>query len=72
MDERIYSAIYTLHLKRKAAEKSLYRAVFVPFYSNNVYDKQEKQVTHTYPLIKAKSFMEATKWNKKKIDIITW
>ena len=36
-------------------------AVYVPFYSNELKDKEEKQVTHTYPLIKAKSFMEATK-----------
>ena len=28
---------------------------------NKVKDKQEKQVTHTYNLIKAKGFMEATK-----------
>ena len=36
-------------------------AFYVPFYSNKVKDKQEKQVTHTYNLIKGKSFMEATK-----------
>ena len=59
-----------LHLKGKAAEEPLYRAVYVPFYSNKVKDNQENQVTHTYPLIKAKRFMEATKWVKEEIDII--
>ena len=40
---------------------------------NKVKDKQKMQVTHTYNLIEAKIFMEATKWNKmKKIDIIRW
>ena len=28
------------------------------------------QATHTYTLIEDKIFMEAKKWNKKKIDII--
>ena len=48
-------------LKGKAAEEPLSRAVYVLFYSNKVKDKQEKQVTHTYALIEAKSFMKATK-----------
>ena len=39
----------------------LSKAVHVRFYSNKVKDKQEKQVTHTYPLINAKSFMKGTK-----------
>ena len=39
---------------------------------NKVKDKKEKQATHTYALIKAQIFMEATKWNKEKIDIIRW
>ena len=42
-------------------EEPLSRAAYVPFYSSKVKDKQEKQVTHTYPLIKAKIFMKATK-----------
>ena len=50
-----------LHFKGQAAEEPLPRAVYVPFYSNKVKDKQEKQVTHTYKLIEAKGFMEATK-----------
>ena len=29
-------------------------AVYVPFYSNKVKDKQEMQAKHTYTLIKAK------------------
>ena len=61
MDERIYCAILTLHIKGKNAEDSLLRAVYSRFYSNKVKDKQEKQVTHTYNLIEAKGFMEATK-----------
>ena len=43
---------------------------YVTFYSNKVKAKQKKQVMHTYNLIEAKVFMEATKWNKEKIDII--
>ena len=43
---------------------------YVTFYSNQGRDKQEKQVTHTYKLIEAKIFKEATKGNKEKIDII--
>ena len=50
-----------LHLKGKAAEEPLSKAVYVRFYANKVKDKQEKQVTHTYPLIDTKRFMEATK-----------
>ena len=61
MDERIYCGIQALHFKGKAGEITLSGAVYVCFYSNKVKGKQEKQVTHTYPLIKAKSFMEATK-----------
>ena len=51
-------------------EEHLSRAFSVPFYLHKVKDKQEKQVTHTYHLIEAKMFMEATKRNKEKIDII--
>ena len=61
MDKRINCAIQTLHFKGKAAEESLSGAVYVRFYSKKVKDKEENQVTHTYPLIKAKRFMEATK-----------
>ena len=61
MDKTKNCAIETLHFKGKAAEESLSRAVHVPFYSNKVKDKEENHVTHTYPLIKAKRFMEATK-----------
>ena len=50
-----------LHLRGKAAEEPLSSAVSVRFYSNKVKDKQEKQLTYTYPLIEAKRFMEATK-----------
>ena len=51
--------------------RTLYLWLFyVTFYSNKDKDKQEKQVTHTYNLIEAKIFKEATKWNKEKIDII--
>ena len=62
----------TLHFKGKAGEKTLTGAVYVCFYSNKVKGKQERQVTHTYNLIQAKMFMETTKWNKEKIDIIRW
>ena len=72
MDARIYCGIETLHFKGKAGEKTLSGAVYVCFYSSKVKDKQEKQVTHTYPLNEAKIFMETTKWNKEKIGIITW
>ena len=61
MGERINCAILTPHLKGKAAEEPLSKAVYVCFYSNKVKNKHEKQVTHTYALIQAKSFMEATK-----------
>ena len=61
MDERIYCGIETLPFKSKAGEKTLSRAAYVCFYSNKVKGKQEKQVTHTYNLIKAKIFMETTK-----------
>ena len=72
MDERIYCGIETHHFKGKAGEKTLSGAVYFCFYSNKLKGKQEKQVTHTYPLIEAKIFMETTKWNKEKIDIIRW
>ena len=36
-------------------------AAYVPFYSNKIKDKQEKEITHTYTLIEAKIFMGATK-----------
>ena len=51
----------TLHFKGKAGEKTLTGAVYVCFFSNKVKGKQEKQVTHTYNLIQAKSFVETTK-----------
>ena len=70
MDEGIYCGMETPHFKGKAGEKTLSGAVYVSFYSYKVKGKQEKQVTHTYPLIKAKFFMETTKRNKEKIDII--
>ena len=54
MDERIYCGIETLHFKGKAGEETLSQPVYVCFYSNKVKGKQGKQVTHTYPLIKAK------------------
>ena len=56
----------------KAGEETLSRALYVPFYSNKVKDKQEKQVNHTYALIEAKILMQAKKWNEEKIDIIRW
>ena len=61
MIEKINCAIETLHLKGKAAEEPLSRAVYVRSYSNQVKDKQERQVTHTYNLIEAKGFKKATK-----------
>ena len=61
MDERIYCGIETLHFKGKAGGKTLSEAVYVCFYSNKVIRIQEKQVTHAYPLIAAKIFMETTK-----------
>ena len=54
---------------RQIGEEPLSRAVYVPFYSNKVKDKQEKQVNHTYDLIEAKIFRAATKSNEEKIDI---
>ena len=72
MDATIYCGIETLHFKGKAGEKTLSGAVYVCFYSSKVKSKQEKQVTHTYPLIEAKIFMETTKWNKEMIGIIRW
>ena len=47
--------------KVKLVRRPLSWAAYVPFYLNKVNDKQEKQVTHTYNLIKAKIFMKATK-----------
>ena len=44
--------------------------ITLPSYSNKVKHKQKREVTHTYPLIEAKIFMKALKWNKEKIDII--
>ena len=61
MDKRIKRAPLPLHLKSKAAEEPFTGAVFVRYYSNKVKDKHEKQFTHTYDLIEAKDFMEATK-----------
>ena len=51
-------------MKGKAAEEPLSRAVYVRVYSNKVKDKQEKKVRHTYPLVEAKRFMEATRQNE--------
>ena len=42
-------------------EEPLSKAVYVRFYLNKGKDKQENQVTHTYALIQAKSFMGVTK-----------
>ena len=61
MKERIYCALLAIHLKGKAGEERLGRAVYVAFYSNKVKDKREMQATHTYTLILAKMFMTATK-----------
>ena len=42
--------------------RSPYLGLFnVTFYSNKVTNKQKRKVTHTYSLIEAKFFMEATK-----------
>ena len=70
MDERINSAILTLYLIGKAAEKLLAMAVYVRFYLNKVKDKQEKLVLHTYPLIKGKSFMEVTNETKRRLTFL--
>ena len=43
---------------------------YVTLYSNKGIDTQEKQVTHTYHLIEAKIFKEATNGNKEEIDIV--
>ena len=51
----------TTHLQGKAGEEPLSWANYFPFYLRKVKDKQEKKVTHTYALIEAKIFMEATK-----------
>ena len=48
-------------LKEKGAEEPLSRAIYVKLYKNKAKGRQEKQVTHTYNLIEAKIFMEATK-----------
>ena len=64
------SCVQTLLLQGKAGEEPLYSAVYVPFYSNKVKDKHEKQVNHTYTLIEAKIFMTATKSIEEKKDII--
>ena len=72
MDERIYCGIETLPFKGKAGENTLSGAVYVCFYSNKVKGKEEKQVTHTYPLMEGMIFMETTKWKKEKIDILRW
>ena len=69
MQESIYCA---LHVQGKAGEEPLSQAACVRFYLNKVNDKQKKQLTHTYKLIEAKISMEATNWNKEKIDIIRW
>ena len=56
----IYCEPETFRLEGKAVEELLSRAVYNPIYSNKVRDKQEKQVTHTHYLIKAKNFL----WKK--------
>ena len=48
-------------LQGKAGESALSRAVYDSFYLNKIKDKQENQAAHTYKLIEAKIFMEATK-----------
>ena len=48
-------------LQGKAGESALSRAVYVSFYLNKIKNKQQNQVAHTYKLIEAKIFMEATK-----------
>ena len=50
-----------ISLQGKAGESALSRAVYVSFYLNKIKDKQENQVAHSYALIEAKIFMEATK-----------
>ena len=55
-----------MHSKHFAYKVKLMRLLYlglfyVTFYLNKGKDKQKKQVTHTYSLIKAKVFMEATK-----------
>ena len=50
----------SLH-EKLSGESALSRAVYVSFYLNKIKDKQENQVAHTYKLIEAKIFMEATK-----------
>ena len=58
MQESIYFSLYTLHLQGKTGKEPLSRAaVYVPFHSNKVKDKQKKQVNHTYDLIEAKVFL---------------
>ena len=64
----VHSKHLTCKIKRM---RSPYLWLFcVTFYSNKFKDKQEKQVTHTYNLIEAKIFKEATKGNKEKIDSV--
>ena len=48
----------------KAAEEPLSRAVYVPFYSNKVKEKQETQFTDTYALMKAKNFHGSDKMKR--------
>ena len=57
----------TIFLKKsyvKADEEPLSRAVYVPFYSNKVKEKQEKQFTCTYALMKAKHFHGSDKMKR--------
>ena len=66
---------FIVHSKHLTYKTNLMRSpylwlFYVTFYSNKFKDKQEKQVTHTYNLIEAKIFKEATKGNKEKIDIV--
>ena len=66
---------FIAHSKHFAYKVKLMRSpylglFYVTFYSNKVKAEQKKQVTHTYTLIEAKVFMQATKGNREKIDII--
>ena len=51
---RSYCGLQTLNLKGKAGEEPFSRAVYVPFYSNKVKDKQDKQ-----DKIKSKIYLRA-------------
>ena len=57
---------------RSASSQRIEERICYALYLSKIKDKQENQVAHTYKLIEAKIFMEATKWDKEKIDIIRW